>query len=103
MAERGCHLQIICDVYRVYLVSQEQVLDVNTLLLPSSVDGDGAWVCHHHDAGYQLLFLHQGRGDEGDNVQSLVLLPFQLCHHHQQIVRREDSTLGKWTGKINHT
>ena len=76
---------VVGHVDGVQLVCQEGVSQVHPLLLPPGVDGNHAGVHDDHHAHDEVVLLQDHVGDEGHQVQGLLLRATQLRHHHQQV------------------
>ncbi|TNN53974.1 hypothetical protein EYF80_035798 [Liparis tanakae] len=86
---------VVSHIYGVQLVGQEPVPQVHALLLPSGVDGDDAGVHHHHHAYDEVVLLQDHVGDQGHQVQGLLLRALKLHNHHQEVGPGEDRTGGR--------
>lgn len=110
---------VVGHVDGVELVGEEAVPQMHPLLLAPRVDGDGAGVGDDRDPHDQVVLLlmkishpiikcvaielldqslvhyQDSVGDEGHEVQCLVLGAVELRHHHEQVGPREDGTEDK--------
>ena len=80
---------VVGHVDGVELVGQEGVPQVHALLLPSGVDGDDPRVHDDHHPHDEVVLLQHHVGDQGHQVQRVLLRATQLRHHHQQVGPRE--------------
>ena len=86
---------VVSHIYGVQLVGQESVSEVHALLLPSGVDRDDAGVDHHHHPYDEVVLLQDNVGDQGHQVQGLLLRSLQLHNHHQEVCPCEHGTGGR--------
>lgn len=86
---------VVSHIYGVQLVGQESVSEVHALLLPSWVDGDDAGVDYHHHPYDEVVLLQDNVGDQGHQVQGLLLWSLQLHNHHKEVGPGEHSTGGR--------
>ncbi len=91
----GPSSHVVSHVYGVQLVGQESVSEVHALLLPSGVDGDDAGVDHHHHPYDEVVLFQDNVGDQGHQVQGLLLRSLQLHNHHEEVCPSEHRT-GEW-------
>lgn len=83
MATSSSH--VVRNVDGIQLVGEEWVAEVHALLLSPGVDGYDARVYDHHHAHDEVVLLQHHVGDEGHEVQRVLLWAAQLRHHHQQV------------------
>ncbi|KAA8588240.1 hypothetical protein FQN60_001434 [Etheostoma spectabile] len=97
----GERSHVVSYIYGVQLVGEESVSEVHALLLPSGVDGDDTGVDHHHHPYDEVVLLQHHVGDQGHQVQGLLLRALQLHNHHQQVGPREHRTGGREEVVVN--
>lgn len=76
---------VVSHIYGIQLVSQESISEVHALFLPSRVDGDDAGVYHHHHPYDEVVLLQDHIGDQGHQVEGLLLRSLQFYNHHEQV------------------
>ncbi|CAG5865501.1 unnamed protein product [Menidia menidia] len=81
---------VVSHIYGVQLVGQKSISEVHALLLPSGVNGDDAGVHYHHHPHDEVVLLQDNVGDQGHQVQGLLLRSLQLHHHHEEVCPSED-------------
>ena len=88
----GGQSHVVGHVDGVQLVCQEGVSQVHPLLLSPGVDGNHPGVHDDHHPDDEVVLLQDYVGDEGHQVQGLLLRAAQLRHHHQQVGPRKHGT-----------
>lgn len=83
---------VVSHIDRVQLVGQEGVSQVHPLLLSSGIDRNHPGVHYDHHPYDEVVLLQDHVGDEGHQVQRLLLGATQLRHHHQQVGPSKHST-----------